>query len=114
MCRKKVEVNYYKREEVPENPSELCLMDHIKKRLRSEPTVNRLLFSTTDYETYLRIADTINRLYIASDKHEVFVAVRLEDSQGLNHVMKVARSYNEVKPEVTTTLKLPRINHAAV
>lgn len=104
-------MTFYKREEVLGNPSELCLMDHIKKRLKSEPTVNRLLFSTTDYETYLRIADTINRLYIASDKHEVFVAVRLEDVQGLSHVMKVARTYIEVEPEVTTTLKLPRIQY---
>lgn len=110
MCGKKDKVNYYKREEVPENPSELCLMDHIKKRLRSEPTVNRLLFSTTDYETYLRIADTINRLYIESSRYDVFVAVRLEDSQCLNHVMKVARNYP--KPEtVKTSLKLPRMNH---
>lgn len=112
MCRKKVKVSYYKREEVPEDPSELCLMDHIKKRLRSEPNVNRLLFSTTDYETYLRIADTINRLYIESRRYDVFVAVRLEGSQCLNHVMKVARSYPKPKPEtVKTSLKLPRINH---
>ena len=101
----------YQYNAVEGSPSEQCLMEHIKKRLKSEPHLNRILYSTTDRETYLRIADTINRLYIASDKHEVFVAVRLEDVQGLNHVMKVARTYPEIEPIVTTTLKLPRINH---